>query len=214
MQERIDVFDSIHKDEMFNNEGWRKSFAGPRHRWAETGAPPNFYRDGDYGTLYHDYGDGTGHFMAFEVNGHVTLFDSAGTTGQYAPSSEELESYLEQFPGREVRFVYGASGPQKVDADTLCQTWSLAWLMRHEYPQIVELLSSAANPRTRRPYLEMTEILDIFRMKLLRHPDPKAAEWIEAYRDVRFHIEEYFWFRVPTSVTQPRKEVMRQLRGG
>lgn len=217
MQELIDAFDLVHKDEMFNNEGWRKGFAGPRHRWAETGQRPNDYRTGDNGTLYHEYSDGTAHFMAFEVKeGYVLLMDSAGTTGRFAPSSDELELYNDQFPQHNVRYVYPVDGPQKVRPDTLCQTWSLAWLMRHEFPEFVVLLESAAHPKTKRPYLEMTEILDTFRNILSRPPYTRnhmARRWLEAYSGVRFHLEEYFWYDVPTYVTLPRAAAMRRLRG-
>lgn len=198
-------FDALHK-ELFNEEGWRKSITSPHMRWAETGNPPNSYVTGDIGTLYHDYGDGSAHYMAFHVDGpgSVTLMDPSGATGPYAPSHAEARLQREQFPGRTIRHVFPGRGPQHVPADTLCQTWTLGWLMGMDST----LSRAASRTRAETAEDEAEEIFDEIRRRLSNHPSPSARLWIQLYNRARPHLLEYFRFHIPHSTRPPRRNLL------
>lgn len=198
-------FDAHHKD-LFNEEGWRKSVTTPHMRWAETGNPPNTYVTGDVGTLYHDYGDGSAHYMAFHVTGprSVLLMDPSGGTGPYAASPEEEAMQRAQFPRRSITHMFPGRGPQHVDADTLCQTWSLGFL----FGMNETLTRAASRPRAETAEDEAEEIFDEIRHRLTSHPDPRARKWIQLYSRARPHLREYFRFNIPHSTRPPRRNLL------
>lgn len=90
------------------------------------------------GTLVSFFEEGLGHYMSFAkshpVFRTVTVFDPAGTTGQYAaPRGQFLAECQYTFPGYTIEFWDNQHPPpfytpQNHDADSFCQTWSLAWL--------------------------------------------------------------------------------------
>lgn len=205
-------FDEVHKA-LFNEEGWRRSLTSPYHRFAQTRAPPNNYEPGDIGTLYHDYGDGTAHYMAFHVTGHrtVDLMDPSGNAGPYAPSPEERVLQRQQFPGYRIRHVFPTRGPQSRDADTLCQTWSLAWLMPECRQYVYE---AATRTGAETAVEEITAILDTFRDMLsssqfFGESAEKVRDWLSAYRAARPHLLEYFYVNVPHSTRVRRVDLFR-----
>lgn len=140
--------------------------------------------------------------------------DPSGFTGPYAPGPEESELYQEQFPGYTIKPVFTTVGPQKYRADTLCQTWSLAWLMGDEDEDLARAVNDAAKS-DQRPFYEMRTILDTFRNILSRPPYTRnavAVKWLQAYNDIHLYLEQYFWITPPTEVTRPRSVTMQELR--
>lgn len=198
------VFNNINK-RLFNEEGWRRAVTNPHVRWAETNqSHANAYVDGDSGTLYHDYGDGTAHYMAFRIRGRqVYLMDPSGSTGPYRATPQERRMIVRQFPGYRIVDVFDRQGPQHNDYDTLCQTWSLAYLMNTEYMDtILEEASSHSGAETAED--EIREVFDEIDRRLRSNIRPEAVRWRRAYREARALLGEFFADSIPHRLASRR----------
>lgn len=197
-------FDRVHKD-LFNQEGVRRAvleraYPNTEVRFLDISllrAPPDLAW-ASIGTIYEDFGDGTAHYLAYRKYGRVvTIFDPSGSSGPYAADAQAWEDkYWPLFPGA-IRVVDSPGvGPQHFDQDTLCQTWSLAWLLGM-YRQIRD-----ASHEDYEPYQEIREIFRVLREHVEAMPrSVRRDNWLREFEMGYPQLREYFSDR---QVPRPR----------
>lgn len=87
----------------------------------------------DIGTIYMKFGK-LGHYIAFKLknNNKMTIFDSSYPDGTYGDCLDEdyIDSIRHNFNNCSISFDETYGTPQRLDDDSFCQTWSLAYLSK------------------------------------------------------------------------------------
>lgn len=191
----FDAFDRTHKN-LFNQEGVRRRLLRDKVpnaeiRFLDIGIvhrPPDLAWH-SVGTIYEEFGDGDAHFLAFRKLGNVvTIMDPSGMTGPYSLSPREWEDkYWPLFPGCQRVMAYPGMGPQHYVQDTLCQTWSLAWLIGHARD------CDRAAVRNYQPFTEMRNIFASLAQWVEQlPPSSRKSRWLQLYEEGRPQLREYF----------------------
>ena len=100
----------------------------------------------DVGTIYMKFGK-LGHYIAYKLkkNNKMTIFDSSYPDGTYGDCLDEdyIDSIRYNFDNCSIVFDETYGTPQRLDDDSFCQTWSLAYLSN--YKKLKSFLKDSKN---------------------------------------------------------------------